>query len=180
MPKKKKNTEKTILQKRSSAKFEYWTSEEGLEIIEGAILSGDYTIDQICRSIIGISRKTFYEWCKRNKELDKKRLDTQVKKDLQIDSVLFKCCKGYYSEEEVVTKDGFVVTRRVWHEPDARMMQIYYNNREGRLTRKLKGLQSNGGGESPIAIKLTIDDGKSQSIIDLDKDLPIDEVLNDE
>lgn len=166
----------TKLQKRSSIKYDYWTSEEGLQIIEGAILSGEYTIDLICKKLIGISRKTFYSWCKKDKDLDEIRLSTQEKKEFQIDSVLFRCCKGYWEDEEIITKDGLKYTRKVFHPPDPKMMQIYYAQRESAKNRRA----AINEGNQKVQVQITIDDGKNQEIIDLDKDLPVDEVLNDD
>lgn len=157
--KKKQKQVKAPLKKTSSVKFEYWTSEEGLSIIEGAILKG-YTIDNICK-LIGIARKTFYDWCKKNKQIDNIRFSSLEKKEMLVNNALFKGCTGF-------------TENKVYYPPDPRMMKLFYELRENAKRR-----QEMKDSKPTINVSIQIDSNKPKEILDLDKGITEDEILND-
>lgn len=141
------------------AYFDYWTSPEGLEIIKGFLLSGK-TIQSIAEEVLLISRTTFQTWCKRSPELNKLRILRKETMDALVDNALFKSCVGFY-------ENGF------YYPPNPKSLLLWYHNKQLKENNLL--LENN---KPQINVTIKYDDGRSEEITNLDKDIPIDESLN--
>lgn len=141
------------------AYFEYWTSKEGLEIIKGFLLS-DKTLESIAKDVLLISKTTFQTWCKRSPELNKLRILRKETMDALVDNALYKSCVGFY-------ENGF------YYPPNPKALALWYHNKEQKENNLL--LENN---KPQINVTIKYDDGRSEEITNLDKDIPKDEILN--
>lgn len=96
---------------------EYWTSGEGLVLIQDWLANGLY--DQQIANNIGITRWTLAEWKKNNPELNELFKRERKISNLELINATFKSAKGYYVEEEVLDVKGNVHTIKKWVNPNA-------------------------------------------------------------
>lgn len=144
---------------RNSFKYSYWTSETGLEIIQGLLIDGE-TIESICKEHIGISRQTFYSWCHKNETLQNVCMMSLKIADSKVNNALFKSAIGF-------TQNGF------YYPPNPKSIAIY-------MERRIRNTDKETSNRPQVNISIQYSDGQSDAVKDLDKDLPQDEVLKDE
>lgn len=111
----------------ANSKFEYWITEEGVTILVAYARNG-FTTDEIAKKI-GVSRNTLNRWRKKFKNIDialKAGFETS---NLLVENSLFKCAVGYYYNEDIVGKDGEVLSVEKYQKPSVTAQLSWLNNR---------------------------------------------------
>lgn len=81
----------------ASEKFKEWTSPEGLILITGWCREG-YT-NKMLAERMGITSNTFYDWCRKSKELKEAIKQGKEVADYMVENALFKAALGFeYTE----------------------------------------------------------------------------------
>lgn len=88
--------------KRQRMKREYWTSEEGMELIAAWYRSGK--TDEEVAAEIGVARSTMYEWRLLSPEFSEKVRASKKVADTKVETALYKNATGYAYTEEVAIK----------------------------------------------------------------------------
>jgi hypothetical protein len=140
--------------------MEYWTSIEGLQIIVGLILDGN-DIKDIVKDYMLITHQTFLNWCKKCPELNKIRLLKQDSYDAMVKSALLRSCAGFY-------ENG------LYYPPNPKSIALWFELKQKNID--LLAIENN---KPQINVSINFDDGRSEEIKSLDKDIPSDENLQD-
>ena len=159
----KKNTTKKNNISRQE-RYEYWTSEMGLGIIQGLLLDGN-DLSKIYTNYIKVSKNTFYEWCKKNKELNRIKSQTVESCDAMVRNSLLKSATGFTQEVECITMNGIEKIER-YFPPDPKAMKIYLERRD-----RLKERLDKQANKPQVNVSINIDGMQADAILDLDKDI---------
>lgn len=115
---------------RSVAKFQDWTGEQGLALLEGWARDG-LTDEQIAHNC-GICKTTLYQWKKQFPELAEALKRGKEVVDYQVENALLKRALGYEYTEVMVEESDEATRRRETTKqsaPDVRAQMFWLKNR---------------------------------------------------
>lgn len=133
-----------------------WLKQENLMKVQGWARDGK-TEEQIAE-LMGISKRTLYNWKKKEMPLLQALKVGKDVADRQIENALFKSALGYDYEEETVTNDGRVVKVKK-HKPANTTAQIFWlKNRKPEQWRDKRELSHDGEVSNNINLQNMTDD----------------------
>lgn len=133
----------------AKGKYEYWTTPEGLTLIEGYARNG-LTDEQISRKI-GISRSTLNEWRKRFPDIANALKKGKEVVDNEAENALLKRALGFRATETIRERDEsgeLVITKEVTKDvpPDTTALIYWLKNRRPEKWRQNPQPEHTAGG----------------------------------
>ncbi|MDC7250462.1 MAG: helix-turn-helix domain containing protein [Sphaerochaetaceae bacterium] len=122
-------------------KYEYWITEEGITILVAYARNG-FTTEEIAKKI-GISRNTLNRWRNKYKNIDSALKAGFETSNLLVENSLFKCAVGYNYTEDVLTKDGEIISIEKYQKPSVTAQLSWLNNRVPSRWRNKREITSN-------------------------------------
>lgn len=134
------------------AKYEYWLSEEGINLLRGWARNG-LTDDDIA-SNMNIAPSTLYEWKKRFPEFSNTLRESKQIADMAVENALYKKAIGYEYKE--ITKECGVITKEVIKQqsPDTTAQIFWLKNRKPNEWRDKQEVQNSGDVTFNVNIKV--------------------------
>ena len=133
------------------AKYDYWISNDGLQLLAGWARSG-LTDEQIAHNM-SIARSTLNEWKKKFSDISDALKKNKEAADMEVENALYKRALGYQYTE--VTEESGVITKRVTKEvvPDVGAICFWLKNRQPDKWRDKQEVQHSGRIESANPFK---------------------------
>ena len=133
------------------AKYDYWISNDGLQLLAGWARSG-LTDEQLAHNM-GIATSTLYEWKKRYPEISESLKSNKEIADIAVENALYKRAIGYQYTE--TTKEAGKVVKTVVKEvvPDTTAQIFWLKNRQPERWRDKQEVQHSGRIESANPFK---------------------------
>ncbi|PXX78464.1 helix-turn-helix domain-containing protein [Dielma fastidiosa] len=134
------------------AKYDYWLTDDGLQLLAGWARSG-LTDEQIAHNM-GIAVSTLYEWKKRYSEISEVLKNNKEIADIAVENALYKRAIGY-SYTETTKEDGKVI-KTVEKEvvPDTTAQIFWLKNRQPERWRDKQEIQNSGNMDFNVTIKV--------------------------
>lgn len=134
------------------AKYEYWLSDEGINLLRGWARNG-LTDDDIA-SNMNIAPSTLYEWKKRFPEFSNTLRESKQIADMAVENALYKKAIGYEYKE--ITKESGVITKEVIKQqpPDTTAQIFWLKNRKPNEWRDKQEVQNSGDVTFNVNIKV--------------------------
>lgn len=138
------------------AKYDYWLTDDGLQLLAGWARSG-LTDEQIAHNM-NIAVSTLYEWKKRYLEISEALKSNKQIADIAVENALYKRALGYSYTE--TTKEDGIVTKEVTKEvvPDVGAICFWLKNRQPDKWRDKHEVQHSGRIESNPFAQLSADE----------------------
>lgn len=132
------------------AKYDYWISNDGLQLLAGWARSG-LTDEQLAHNM-GIAVSTLYEWKKKYSEISESLKSNKEIADVAVENALYKRAIGYQYTE--TTKEDGKVVKTVVKEvvPDTTAQIFWLKNRQPERWRDKQEVQHSGNieGSNPF------------------------------
>lgn len=134
------------------AKYDYWISNDGLQLLAGWARSG-LTDEQLAHNM-GIATSTLYEWKKRYPEISESLKSNKEIADIAVENALYKRAIGYQYTE--TTKEAGKVVKTVVKEvvPDTTAQIFWLKNRQPERWRDKQEVQNTGNMDFNVNIKV--------------------------
>jgi DNA-binding XRE family transcriptional regulator len=134
------------------AKYDYWLTDDGLQLLAGWARSG-LTDEQIAHNI-GISRETLYQWKRKYSDIADTLKENKQIADIAVENALYKRALGYTYTE--TTKEAGKVTKTVEKEvvPDTTAQIFWLKNRQPERWRDKQEVQNTGNMDFNVTIKV--------------------------
>lgn len=134
------------------AKYDYWITDDGLQLLAGWARSG--LIDEQIAHNMGIARSTLNDWKKKYSDISDALKKNKEAADMEVENALYKRALGYTYTE--TTKEYGIVTKEVTKEvvPDTTAQIFWLKNRQPERWRDKQEIQNTGNMEFNVNIKV--------------------------